>query len=219
MPILLFLAPTWVLFDRAGSLVSRFLPDTSTSCPYLEPGSLLHVVFRQSPTVPGLGLSDSAVDALLAQIQLYTPPYARFRGMSPYDFVFAPPSRFVTFAPAVSLAQTPNFDFTNAALLDQTSNLDFAVSAGLAPLSSTLMVTHPPTALPLVETIDSGESLSGVSTKFFFEPPSVTSLRNLRRNGESSGIQNVESLSMDFSSDLRPDFCLEGGEADGDESD
>ncbi len=171
-----------------------------------------------------MGLSDSAVDALLAQIHLYTPPYARFRGMSPYDLVFAPPSRFVNFDHEVSLAQTrnfdfTNFDFTNAVLLHQTSNLDFAVSTGLAPLSSTLMVTHPPTALPLVETIDSGESLSGVSTKFFFEPPSVTSLRNLRRNGESSGIQNVESLSMDFSSDLRPDFCLEGGEADGDESD
>ncbi len=103
--------------------------------------------------------------------------------------------------------------------MDQTSNLDFAASTGLAPLSSPLIVAHSPNALPLVETVDSGESFSGVSTEFVFEPSSATSLRNLRQNGESSGIQSVELLSMGVSSDLRPDVCLEKGESDGDESD
>jgi hypothetical protein len=45
-PIAMFVLPRWELLDHEGSIVSRFLPGTTTLCPYLQPGSTVRVIVR-----------------------------------------------------------------------------------------------------------------------------------------------------------------------------
>lgn len=61
------MGPRWDLLDHDGFIVSRFLPDGLTPCPYLQPGSLVRVLIRRSsalrvsPAVFGLAAKPQLV--------------------------------------------------------------------------------------------------------------------------------------------------------------
>ncbi len=47
VPLSLLVAPQLAALDHQGTIVSRFLPGTVLPCPYLEPGTLVHVLPNQ----------------------------------------------------------------------------------------------------------------------------------------------------------------------------
>jgi hypothetical protein len=65
-PLSLFVGPDWTLLDHDGFIVSRFLSDGLTPCPYLQPGSFLRVVSLLFSDLSG----PSSVVGLAAQIRL-----------------------------------------------------------------------------------------------------------------------------------------------------
>ena len=69
--VFVFLGPEWVRFYHSGSIVSRFLPDGVTPCPFLQDGSILRVSPYSSPCRehdfdPVVDLHDSDADTVSA---------------------------------------------------------------------------------------------------------------------------------------------------------
>jgi hypothetical protein len=224
-PLSLFVAPGWELLDRPGFIVSRFLPDMTTPCPYLAPGSILRVIARRveprsrrvahfvsspsggfpSPSGERRDVVQRAIDRVNFQDDLVfeLPPSS---SLTPSDF-----SSSTGLVPAVNFQPSSSLSSFSARRL---APVDFSSRTGLDPVADSASSSS--------LNLDSARQLAPQFIESTFLPHedfpaapgldlSVSLSANLQRNGESN-----RDLSMLVSSEFLSEERLG---CDGEQSD
>jgi hypothetical protein len=148
-PLFLFVAPRWELLNHAGSIVTRFLPDRVTPCPYLQPGSILRVIARRD----------------LAQQQQLDNFNSRpvDGGFSPHDLLFGLPAfplvRSSTLESSTELDPAPTLDFSSSLVFLPALQLAQSPIFPIDETSSSLV-------FPIDETSSNGEDSRGAPQRY-----------------------------------------------------
>jgi hypothetical protein len=171
-PLSLFVGPEWDLLDHDGFIVSRFLSDGITPCPYLQPGSFLRVV---SPGFSGssvsstvLGLANSSrlagLPSLILELDNSEFPPDDFGGES-----------------SPRLVQTEFPDLSDLGLVSLSRP---HISPSLPSHSSRIWSNHG-SFIDLQDTDENRASLDGVPSLTLSSETTDCAISNLQRNGEN----------------------------------
>jgi hypothetical protein len=182
-PLSMFVAPHWELLDHPGLIVDRFLSDMITSCPYLQPDSILRVLSRRSPP-----LDERRAVVRMALDRLNTSSVGG--RSSPHELVFGLPAplplALLDFPSSSALDVAPAFDssprltFDSDRPLAASDTIVLHASSGLVPSSSSSPVA--PHLSPLATLHADRGALGGVSELSRHRDDGVV---NLQRNGEN----------------------------------